>query len=34
MDLKHLKLRLIHVGLPTGKTEVLITSLIDKELHT
>ena len=33
LDLKPLKLRLIRIDLPTGETEILITSLIDKELY-
>ena len=33
LDLKPLKLRLIRVDLPTGETEILITSLVDKELY-
>jgi hypothetical protein len=31
LDLKLLKLRLIRIDLPTGETEILITSLIDKQ---
>jgi hypothetical protein len=33
LDLKPLKLRLIRIDLPTGETEILITSLIDDELY-
>ena len=33
MDKKPLKLRLIRVDLPTGETEVLITSLTDREKY-
>ena len=33
LDLKPLKLRLIRINLPDGEAEILITSLIDKELY-
>lgn len=33
LDPKPLKLRLLRIDLPTGDTEILITSLIDKELY-
>ena len=33
LDLKHLKLRLIRIDLSNGETEILITSLIDKDLY-
>ena len=33
LDLKPLKLRLIRIDLPTGETQILITSLIDKDLY-
>ena len=33
LELKPLKLRLIRINLPTGEVEILITSLIDKELY-
>ncbi len=33
LNLKPLKLRLIRIALPTGETEILITSLLDKDLY-
>ena len=33
LDIKPLKLRLIRIDLPTGETEILITSLLDKDLY-
>ncbi len=33
LDIKPLKLRLVRIDLPNGETEILITSLLDKDLY-
>ena len=34
LDLKPLKLRLIRIELETGEAEILITSLLDQQIHS